>query len=329
MISLVVLRIILVYPNRGILILANFPKKIFITDNLILKNPVIVASGTFGFDGYGSGIVNKFNFSSLGAIVMKSTTLLPRVGNPTPRFYHGKHWTLNSIGIENPGIDSIIENYLPSWKDWDVSVILSIAGESIDEYLQMATKLKVHTGICALELNVSCPNVENGMEIGQDPIMTKKLVESIKKEIELPIIVKLSPNVTDIRPIAIAAEEGGANALSLTNTLYGMTLNKETHKSVLGTIGGGVSGFALKPVALSMVWKAFQVVDIPIIGVGGISNIHDALEYMNAGATAFQIGVANYANPRIPLDILRDLNAYCNKHKITDYHFLTGISHNM
>ena len=307
----------------------NFPKKVFITESLILQNPVMVASGTFGFDGYGSGVPNGFNYSSLGAIVMKSTTLLPRSGNPTPRFYHSEHWSINSIGIENPGIDAVLSKYVPFWKDWQVPIILSIAGESIEEYVQIARKTEGVIGIAALELNISCPNVENGMEIGQDPSMTKKLIETLKKEINIPIIVKLSPNVTDIRPIALAAEEGGANALTLTNTLFGMTLNKNTGKSVLGTVGGGISGFALKPIALAMVWKTYQVVDIPIIGAGGISNTNDALEYMHAGAIAFQIGVANYANPRLPIDILKGLDRYCNRNRITDYQMITGISHDM
>ena len=324
-----ILKNILDRHNKGITILKNFPNQVFITKNLTLKNPVMVASGTFGFDGYGSGVLNRFNFSSLGGIVMKSTTLFPRLGNPTPRFYHSKHWTLNSIGIENPGIETVLREYAPKWKDSQVPIILSIAGESIDEYLQITRKIGVNDNVSALELNISCPNIENGMEIGQDPSMTKKLVEAMKKETSMPIIVKLSPNVTDIRPIALAAEEGGANALTLTNTLFGMKLNNDTGQSVLGTMGGGISGFALKPIALAMVWKSYQIVNIPIIGVGGISNINDALEYMHAGATAFQIGVANYANPKLPIDILKDLNHYCNKHRISDYQLITGISQNV
>jgi len=294
---------------------------------LQLTNPLLVASGTFGLDGYGSGLPRNLNFQRLGAIVVKTTTLEPRKGNSTPRIVHNQAWTLNSIGLENPGIKEVLESKIHTWKGWELPVILSIAGERIEEFVTLAQLVGESEGIAGLELNISCPNVEGGLEFGQDPVATLDLTQRVRKTSNLPIIVKLSPNVTDIIPIAEAAAAGGADAITISNTLRGISLDASSHTSALGTTAGGISGPALKPIALGMVYRVFERVAIPIIGVGGISSLQDALDYFYAGASAIQIGTANYANPWIPLDILDKLQSHLSKNGIGNVRSLVGTGH--
>jgi len=284
----------------------------------------MIASGTFGWDGYGNGLPSELPIGKIGAIVAKTTTPKKRLGNPAPRITYGQGWTLNSIGLENPGIDIVIKEYAPIWSHWNIPVILSIASEYQEGFSEIAAAADGTPGIAALELNVSCPNVEGGLEFGQNPDLTQQVTQSVRDNTSLPVIVKLSPNVTDITAIAHAASLGGADALTLTNTLRGMALDPKTKRSSLGTMSGGLSGPALKPVALNMVHRVYQDVSIPIIGAGGISTFQDALEYFLAGATAVQIGTANFADPWTPIHILSQLQSYLEQNKIPSVQSLVG-----
>ena len=269
-------------------------------NGLWLINPVMIASGTFGWDGFGSGIPSKLEFNKLGGIVVKTTTPSKRTGNPTPRIVHGNGWTLNSIGLENPGIFDVLENYAPTWGSWKVPVLLSLAGERLSEFEALAKQTNGINGISGLELNVSCPNVDGGLEFGQSPELVFQVTQLVKSVTSLPVIVKLSPNVTDITVMVIAASEGGADAVALTNTLKGMAIDPLRQSSRLGTVMGGISGNALRPISLAMVYAARKVTTIPIIGVGGISNATHALEFLLAGASAIQVGSANFVDPYAP-----------------------------
>jgi dihydroorotate dehydrogenase (NAD+) catalytic subunit len=294
---------------------------------LLLRNPVMISCGTFGQDGYGSHMAAGVDFQRLGAVVAKTTTVHPRVGNATPRIAHAKAWTMNSIGLQNPGIEAVLREQAPRWVGWQVPVILSIAGERVDEYRDLATAIEGTPGIAAIEINVSCPNVEGGLDFAQSPDFTGEAVRAVVKSTHLPVITKLSPNVTDILAIARAASEAGAHALTLTNTLVGMALDHDEARSVLGTITGGVSGPALKPVALAMVYKTYRALQIPIIGVGGIETTNDALDYIYAGARAIQIGTANFASPRTPQEVLAGLERHLIRNNVASPNDLVGIAH--
>ena len=294
---------------------------------LLLRNPVMISCGTFGQDGYGSGMPAGVDFQRLGAVVAKTTTVHPRVGNATPRIAHAKAWTMNSIGLQNPGIEVVLREQAPRWVDWQVPVILSIAGERVDEYRDLATAIEGTPGIAAIEINVSCPNVEGGLDFAQSPDFTGEAVRAVVSSTRLPVITKLSPNVTDITVIAKAAAEAGAHALTLTNTLIGMALDHDEARSVLGTVTGGVSGPALKPVSLAMVYKTYRAVEIPIIGVGGIETTNDALDYLYAGARAVQIGTANFASPRTPQEVLAGLERHLTRNNVAAVADLVGIAH--
>jgi dihydroorotate dehydrogenase (NAD+) catalytic subunit len=294
---------------------------------LLLRNPVMISCGTFGQDGYGSHMAAGVDFQRLGAVVAKTTTVHPRVGNATPRIAHAKAWTMNSIGLQNPGIEAVLREQAPRWVGWQVPVILSIAGERVDEYRDLATAIEGTPGIAAIEVNVSCPNVEGGLDFAQSPDFTGEAVRAVVKATRLPVIVKLSPNVTDIVAIARSASEAGAHALTLTNTLVGMALDHDEARSVLGTITGGVSGPALKPVALAMVYKTYRALQIPIIGVGGIETTNDALDYIYAGARAIQIGTANFASPRTPQEVLAGLERHLIRNNVASPNDLVGIAH--
>jgi len=291
---------------------------------LWLRNPVMIASGTFGQDGYGKGLPPNLDLHKIGAVVVKTTTLAPRIGNPPPRFVHGEGWTLNSIGLENPGIKTVLEIHAPIWTKWQLPVILSIAGEQVAEYGELARAIDGIPGIKALEINISCPNVEGGLEFAQNPLEAAKVVTVILQNTTLPIIVKLSPNVTNIEEIALSIESAGAHALTISNTLRGMDVDPYQFRSKLGTATGGISGPALKPIALNMVYRVAKVVKIPIIGVGGISNVKDALSYFMVGAQAIQIGVANYIDPSIPLKIMDGLTRYKTLEKLTTLDEIIG-----
>lgn len=294
---------------------------------LRLANPVMWASGTFGADGYGALLPRAFPLHRLGAVVAKTTTLTPRHGNPTPRVYHHQGWTINSIGLHNPGIEAVLREKAPLWASWPVPVLLSLGGERIEEFGKLAALADGVAGIAALEINISCPNVEGGLNFGQDPQAAAEVTRLVKGVTSLPIIVKLTPNVTDIVAIAQRVAEAGADALCLTNTLTGMKIDVKRQKPLLGGVLGGLSGPALKPVALAMVYQVAQAVDIPIVGVGGIATAEDALEFIMAGATAVQVGTASLANAQAPLEVLDGLTAYLKYQGIQNLSTLVGAAH--
>ena len=288
-------------------------------DGLLLRNPVMIASGTFGRDGYGAGLPPGMDYQELGALVAKTATPLPRQGNPRPRTAHGPGWFLNSIGLENPGIDAVLRDHAPRWAAWRAPVILSIAGERVEEFAALAAAADGTPGVAALEVNVSCPNVEGGLEFGQSPDLTEEVTRRVRDAASLPVIVKLSPNVTSIVPIAQAAARGGAHALTLVNTLSGMAMDRGRQGPLLGAGAGGVSGPALKPVALAMVYiRAYEAVDpwapLPLERHRSWRHRHgggrDVLDFLMAGACAVQVGISNppgYAQPvgSEPLHVLR------------------------
>jgi dihydroorotate dehydrogenase (NAD+) catalytic subunit len=277
-----------------------------------MKNPVMVASGTFGF---GKEYAEYIDLNKLGAIVTKSITLKPREGNPPPRLVETPAGMLNSIGLENPGIEGFLAEELPFLAKFDTPIIVNIAGESIEEYAELAKILSRESTVKGLEINISCPNVKKGgMSFGVDPKLTAEVIAQVRKSaLSLPIIAKLTPNVTDITVIAKAAVEAGADALSAINTILGMAIDIETGKSRLGTLTGGLSGPAIKPIALRMVYEISHTVNVPVIGIGGIVSGQDAYEFILAGAKAVQVGTANFIDVEAPLKIIKELEAYLNK----------------
>lgn len=289
---------------------------------LKLKNPIIAASGTYG---YGTEYDSFVKPSAFGAIITKTITLLPRPGNAPPRICETAGGMLNSIGLANVGIEAFIKEKLPKLTNANTVVIANIAGNTPEEYTILAKKLNRLPPIEAIELNISCPNVmHGGIAFGTNPKTAGKLVSAVRKVYRGILIVKLSPNVNDIAIIAKAAESAGADALSLINTLYGMAVNVKTQKPVLGNITGGLSGPAIKPIALYHLHKTYCAVKIPLIGLGGISNTTDALEFMLTGAKAVQIGTANFANPQTVNEILRGMSEYCSKNNIKSIDTIVG-----
>ena len=289
---------------------------------LKLKNPVLAASGTFG---YGTEYGPLARAADFGAVITKTVTLAPRPGNRPPRICETASGMLNSIGLANVGIEQFLSHKLPALKKTGATVIVNIAGNTVEEYVMLARRVNQHPGVAALELNISCPNVkQGGIAFGTDPKAAADLTRAVRRAWPKPLIVKLSPNVSDITPIARAAELAGADALSLINTLYGMAIDIERQRPVLGNVTGGLSGPAIKPVALYHVHKAYQAVKIPLIGLGGISNGHDAVEFMLAGAAAVQIGTANFCDPSSADRTVRGLSDYCIKHGIGKVSQLTG-----
>jgi dihydroorotate dehydrogenase (NAD+) catalytic subunit len=289
---------------------------------LKLKNPVMTASGTFG---YGEEYADYVDLNRLGAVVVKGLSLKPRLGNPPPRIMETASGMLNAVGLQNIGVDAFIEEKLPLLQKFDVKVIANIYGETYDEYKKVAKKLSMAKGVHALEVNISCPNVKKGgLSFGADPKIAAMVTRKVKDETSLPVIVKLTPNVTDIAAVAEAAEKAGANAISLINTLTGMSVNLKTRTSHLKNITGGLSGPAIKPVALRMVWQVVKRVSIPVIGVGGITTAQDALEFLILGAKAVQIGTANFINPHATIDILEGIQNYLKNNKIKDINDIIG-----
>jgi dihydroorotate dehydrogenase (NAD+) catalytic subunit len=289
---------------------------------LLLSNPVMTASGTFG---YGTEYAEVIDIQRLGAIICKGTTLKPRPGNPQPRLWETASGVLNSIGLENIGIDALIEEKAPLWAKWKVPVIVNILGESIEDYAKLAKHLDKVTGVSGIEVNISCPNVSaGGMEFGASPKSAADVTAAVKAKTTLPVIVKLSPNVTDIVEIACAVADAGADAISLINTLKGMAIDTLSRKPVLGNVSGGLSGPAIKPVALYMVYQVARAVKVPVIGCGGIATANDALEFIMAGASAIQVGTANFTNPCTPLDILGGLERFMKKEGIRNLSELIG-----
>lgn len=275
---------------------------------LILKNPVMPASGTFGIEYEDIVPIDK-----LGAIITKGITLKPKIGNPPPRIFETSSGILNSIGLENPGVDVFLKDILPKLKKHNIPIIANIAGESIGEYVKLAQKLGKE--VDGIEINISCPNVrKGGLEFGQDPKVVSDLVKRVRKATNLTIIVKLSPNVPDIKAIAKASEDGGCDAISLINTIKGLAIDIESQKPI---IFGGLSGPAIKPIALRMVWEVYDVVKIPIIGIAGIMEPSDAIEFFLAGASAIQIGTANFINPLSCIEIIDGIKEYMKKRGIS------------
>ncbi len=289
---------------------------------LELKNPVMTASGTFG---YGEEYTDFFDISKLGGIIVKGITINPREGNPYPRMAETASGMLNAVGLQNKGVDYFIKNIYPEIKNYDTNIIVNINGSTIEEYIQVAEKINELDKIPAIELNISCPNVkEGGMAFGTNCSSAMAVTEAVRKVYSKTLIVKLSPNVTEITEIAKAVEEAGADSISLINTLLGMAINAETRKPVLSTITGGLSGPAVKPVALRMVWQVYNSVKIPVIGLGGIMNASDVIEFILAGASAIQVGTANFIDPQITVKIIDGIEEYLNKHKIDSITELIG-----
>lgn len=290
--------------------------------NIELKNPVLTASGTFG---YGEEFSDFIDLNKLGGIIVKGTTLKHREGNPYPRMAETSSGMLNAVGLQNKGVVHFINNIYPRIKNFDTSIIVNVSGSTVEDYVATAERLVSLDKIPAIELNISCPNVkEGGMAFGTSCASAKKVISAVRKVYPKTLIVKLSPNVTDITEIAKVAEDEGADSVSLINTLLGMAINAETRKPVLSTITGGLSGPAIKPIALRMVWQVYKTVKIPIIGLGGIMNSVDAVEFLIAGATAIQVGTANFIDPQITMKIIDGLNFYLDKHKIKSVKELTG-----
>ncbi len=291
---------------------------------LQMQNPVAVASGTFG---YGREYQPYMDISKIGAVIVKGTTLEPRCGNPPPRIYETPAGMLNAIGLENPGIEVFLQEYLPSLMEEGVTVVANLAGNSVDEYALITRIIDNHPGIAAIELNISCPNVkQGGMQFGTDPRLVRQVVEAVKKETRLPVIPKLSPNVSDIVSIAKAARDGGADALSMINTLMGMAVDIDKRKPVLGNVFGGLSGPAIKPVALRMIYQVYKEVDLPILGGGGISNTRDALEFIMVGASAVSIGTGNFVNPSLAQEIAQGLENYLMEQGLSNIQELVGVA---
>lgn len=281
---------------------------------MILKNPVMVSSGTFGF---GEEFEDFFDLNQLGAIVSKGISLKPMVGNLPPRIFETEGGLINSIGLQNPGFEGFIKNKLPYYRHLKTHVIVNFFGNSQRDYIELAKRFDGVPGISGLEMNISCPNVKKGgIVFGVDPQMAFQLVRAVRKATRTTLIVKLSPNVTDIGLMAKSAEEGGADAVSLVNTFRAMAINIHSKKPELGNIIGGLSGPAIKPIALRMVWEVRQAVKVPIIGMGGIMKAEDAVEFILAGASAIQIGTANLINPKAGIEAIRGIRKYLIKNKI-------------
>jgi dihydroorotate dehydrogenase (NAD+) catalytic subunit len=289
---------------------------------LLLKNPVMTASGTFG---YGTEYSDFVDIQRLGAVVCKGTTMQPREGNPQPRLAETPAGLLNSIGLQNIGVEALIKEKAPMWAGWQVPVIVNIAGESTDDYARLAARLDTVAGVNGLEVNIGCPNVKSGgMEFGTNPLAAASVTAAVKKASSLPVIVKLTPNVTSIVEIAEAVADAGADALCLINTLRGMAIDVARRKPLLGNICGGLSGPAIKPVALHMVYQVAGRVKLPIVGCGGIMSAQDALEFIMAGASAVEVGTAQFVNPRALLDVLEGIEEFMRREGVKDISELVG-----
>lgn len=285
------------------------------------KNPVLTASGTFG---YGSEAARLYDVNILGGIVTKTITRAERAGNPPPRIAETPSGVLNSIGLANVGIDKFIKEKLPFLKSLSTNIIVNIAGESEDDFLYLIDRLEEHDEILGFELNLSCPNVSGGLDFGIDPLLASKIVSSSKKRSQKCIIPKLTPNITDITVVAKAVEDAGADAISLINTVIGMGVNVKTRRPLLSKIMGGLSGPAIKPIALAMVYRTAQKVKIPVIGIGGICNSKDVLEFLLSGATAVQVGTFNFVDPLAPQTIVIELQDYIEDKKLKSIKEIIG-----
>lgn len=290
---------------------------------LTLKNPILTASGTFG---YGLEFEPFLDLARLGGIVVKGISPLPRAGNPPPRLVETPAGMLNAIGLQNVGVQRFIDEKLPSLRERDTAVVVNVYGTSVDDYVAVAKALEPEEGVAALELNLSCPNVkEGGYTIGKSPRMIEEVTRAVRRATERPLWVKLTPNVSDIVEVARAAVEGGADALSLINTFVGMVIDVEKRRPVLSNVTGGLSGPAIRPLAVAMVHQVHQALpQVPLIGIGGIVSARDAVEFLLAGARAVQIGTANFNDPGIAGQVVDDLALWCHRHEVADVNELVG-----
>ena len=290
--------------------------------SLELKNPVMTASGTFG---YGTEYADFMDINRLGAIIVKGTTLNPRQGNPYPRMAETPSGMLNAVGLQNKGVDYFVDHIYPEIRKFQTNVIVNVSGSCIEDYVQCASIINTLDDIPAIELNISCPNVkQGGMAFGVKPESAAQVVSAVRKAYDKTLIVKLSPNVTDITEIARAVEGAGADSVSLINTMLGMAIDAEKRKPILSTITGGMSGPAVKPVALRMVWQTAKAVKIPVIGLGGICSSTDAIEFLLAGASAIQIGTANFIDPSISEKVVDGIQEYLERHGFASVQDIIG-----
>jgi dihydroorotate dehydrogenase (NAD+) catalytic subunit len=281
---------------------------------LDLKNPVMPASGCFGF---GREFAKLYNLSQLGAIMIKATTVEPRFGNPTPRVAETPAGMLNAIGLQNPGLTKVMSEELPWLEQFDVPIIANIAGSKEEDYVEVAKHISTAPNVKALELNISCPNVkEGGISFGTDPLIAKRLTKRVKEVSSVPVYVKLSPNVSNIVSMAKAVEDGGADGLTMINTLVGMRIDTRTGRPILANETGGLSGPAIKPIAIRMIYEVSQYVTLPIIGMGGIQSVEDVLEFFFAGASAVAIGTANFVDPYICPKLINELEQVLEERKV-------------
>ncbi|MEE9398655.1 MAG: dihydroorotate dehydrogenase [Dehalococcoidales bacterium] len=291
---------------------------------LLLANPVMTAGGTFG---YGIEYSQLFDIQRLGAIICKGTTLAPKEGNPQPRLVETASGLLNSIGLQNIGVKALIREKAPIWASWRVPVIVNIAGETIGDYAQLAAELDGVAGISGIEVNISCPNVQaGGAEFGTSPEAAAKVTTAVKSATSLPVLVKLTPNTGDIVGVAAAVAKAGADAISLINTIKGMAIGIKARCPTIGNQTGGLSGLAIKPVALYMVYEVAGAVNLPVIGCGGITTADDAIEFIMAGASAIQVGTASFANPGASLEVLEGIEHYMKKERIRSLNDLIGVA---
>ncbi len=289
---------------------------------LVLRNPVLVASGTFG---YGTEYADVVEVQRLGAICCKGTTLKARIGNRTPRVTETPAGMLNSIGLQNPGVDAVVAKYADIWAGWEVPVIVNVAGESVGDYVEVVKRLDGVPGVAGIELNISCPNVgKGGLQFAIDADAAGAVTAAVRRATDLPLLVKLSPNVADVRPIARAIADAGADALTAVNTLSGIALAPSRQKPLLGNIYGGLSGPAIKPVALRIVYEVSQIVDIPVVAIGGVTELDDVLDYLAVGAVAVQVGTAIFADPTLPVRLVDELAGACRARGLDSYRGLIG-----
>ena len=292
-----------------------------------LKNPIMPASGCFGF---GKEYGQLYDLSKLGAIMIKATTLETRFGNPTPRVAETAAGMLNAIGLQNPGLHGVMENELPWLEQFDVPIIANVAGTETEDYVEVAKTISTAPNVQALELNISCPNVKcGGITFGTDPQQAHDLTAAVKQVSEVPVYVKLSPNVTDVKEIALAVEAAGADAITMINTLVGMRLDQKTGRPIIANVTGGLSGPAVKPVAIRMVYEVSQVVNIPIIGMGGVAEVDDVIDFLSAGASAVAVGTANFVNPFVCPEIIDQLPAKLDELGVKHISELVGRSHRL
>ena len=290
--------------------------------NLRLKNPVMTASGTFG---YGEEFADLIDLNQLGGIIVKGTTRMPRQGNPYPRMVETPSGMLNAVGLQNKGVDYFVEHIYPRICDLDTAIIVNVSGSTIDDYVAVCERLNPLDKVAAVEINISCPNVkQGGMTFGTTCTGAQSVVSACRKAYDGTMIVKLTPNVTDVTEIARAAQEAGADALSLTNTFLGMAIDVERQTPCLSTITGGLSGPCIRPIAVRMVWQVAKAVNIPVIGLGGIMNGRDALEFILAGATAVQFGTANFVDPQATIKAIGYINDYLDRHGLDSVNQLIG-----